>query len=317
MIKNFDTKGDTKMANFSYAQYQEAVARAQANQGSGTKVGFFKLKDDGDEALVRFNIASVEDLDFASVHTISTDGKWIKVSCLNPLGSYGESCPLCSAVTAGNKAISKAGKKVYVQMLAAYKNKTTGQFENPSPVIWERPASFSKDIAQLIKDYGSLKETIFKVTRNGAAGDMKTTYSIGFIPLYNRPELVPVDGLTAFEGFNIARHSYWEKSTEEILTFIQTGKFPEVVKTQTNTNTTPVTTAPVYSEQPAVAPQVNAAFTAPATAQPVVTESTPVRTAGNAFGQPDTNTERPQRTFGQGFGDVQAPAANNQMKFSF
>jgi hypothetical protein len=314
MIKNFDTKGDTKMANFSYAQYQEAVARAQQNSGTGTKVGFFKLKDDGDEALVRLNISSVEDLDFASVHTISTDGKWIKVSCLNPLGSYGESCPLCSSATAGNKAISKAGKKVYVQMLAAYKNKSTGQFENPTPVIWERPAAFSKDIAQLIKDYGNLKETIFKVTRNGAAGDMKTTYSIGFIPLYNRPELVPADGLSAFEGFNIARHSYWEKSNEEILTFIQTGKFPEVVKTQTTT--TPVTTAPVYSEQPSVAPQVNPAFTAPVTAQPVVTESAPVRAAGNAFAQPETGAERPQRTFGQGFG-TETPATNNPMKFSF
>jgi hypothetical protein len=143
---------------------------------------------------------------------------------------------------------------------------------------------------------------------------MKTTYSIGFIPLYNRPELVPADGLSAFEGFNIARHSYWEKSNEEILTFIQTGKFPEVVKTQTTT--TPVTTAPVYSEQPSVAPQVNPAFTAPVTAQPVVTESAPVRAAGNAFAQPETGAERPQRTFGQGFG-TETPAAANPMKFSF
>lgn len=295
------------MANFSYAQYQEAVARAQANQGSGTKVGFFKLKDDGDEALVRINCASVEDLDFASVHTISTNGKWIKVSCLNPLGAYGENCALCSAATSNN-AISKSSKKVYVQMLAAYKDKATGQFSAAIPVIWERPAGFSREIANYIRDYGNLKEIILKVTRNGVAGDMKTTYSIGFIPLYNKPELVPADGLAAFDNFNIAKHSYWEKTAEEILTFLQTGSFPEKVVTaaptaapatyaQPNVMTT---TTPYVAPATQAAPVVNEAFTAPATVQPVTTTSetvTPVRTAGPVVGGSENTSARPVRNF--------------------
>lgn len=284
------------MANFSYAQYQEAVARAQAssNSSNGPKVGFFKLKDDGDEALIRINLDSVEGLDFASVHTISTDGKWMKVSCLNPLGAFGDNCPLCNASN-NNKAISKASKKVYLQMLVAYRDKTTGQFTAAQPVIWERPAAFSRDIATLIRDYGSLKNIILKVTRNGAAGDMKTTYSIGYVPILDKPELVPADGLAAFDNFNIARHSYWEKSNEEILTFLQTGSFPEVAKAQ-NTTEAPVTTTTPYVASAPVAPQVNTAFqAAPANSAPV-TEAAPVRTAGNAFTGSE-NGERPARTF--------------------
>ena len=246
------------MANFSYAQYQEAVARAQAssNSSNGPKVGFFKLKDDGDEALIRINLDSVEGLDFASVHTISTDGKWMKVSCLNPLGTFGDNCPLCNASN-NNKAISKASKKVYLQMLVAYRDKTTGQFTAAQPVIWERPAAFSRDIATLIRDYGSLKNIILKVTRNGAAGDMKTTYSIGYVPILDKPELVPADGLAAFDNFNIARHSYWEKSAADVNTFLTTGQFPD-----TRTNVTESATASVAAPvQNMVAP----AYTAPAT----------------------------------------------------
>lgn len=298
------------MANFSYAQYQEAVARAQANQGSGTKVGFFKLKDDGDEALVRINCATVEDLDFASVHTISTNGKWIKVSCLNPLGAYGENCALCTAA-ATNNAISKASKKVYVQMLAAYKDKTTGQFSAAIPVIWERPAGFSREIANYIRDYGNLKEIILKVTRNGVAGDMKTTYSIGFIPLYNKPELVPAEGLAAFDNFNIAKHSYWEKTAEEILAFLQTGSFPEVARTQATPQTAQTftqpnvitTTTPYVAPAAPVAPVVNEAFATAPVAQPVTAPAptAPVRTAGPVIGGSEDTAGRPVRNFDYSF----------------
>ena len=44
----------------------------------------------------------------------------MKVSCLNPVGSYHDTCPLCAAVAGGAKDIGKASKKVYVQMLVAY-----------------------------------------------------------------------------------------------------------------------------------------------------------------------------------------------------
>lgn len=297
------------MSQFNYADYQNVIAQAQ--NGDGNKVGYFKLKEDGDEALVRFNCASVEDLQFASVHTLQSNGKWMRVSCLNPLGNYADSCPLCNAVKAGNKAISKAGKKVYLQMMCAYKDKTTGQFSEAIPVIWERPASFSRDIANKLKDYGDLKDTVLKITRNGAAGDMKTTYGIDFVPLYNKPELVPND-FSAFASFNIAKHSYWEKSLDEINTFMATGAFPEAngsggaaapaapagainpyanmaVNPYANIPAAPVAPAPAFVPAAPVAPTAPyaAAPTAPVMpAHPAATQAVPVAPTVPQFTMP-------------------------------
>ena len=215
------------MSQFTYADYASVVAKAQAGSNSA-RVGYFKLSNDGDEALVRINCGRVEDLQFASVHTISSEGKWYKVSCLNPLGTYTDNCELCAAEKAGNKAVSKAGKKVYIQMLVSYKDKSTGAWSDAQPVIWERPAGFSREIANKLRDYGDLRQVLLKITRNGAAGDMKTTYSMDYaVPAVFKPEMIAPD-FSAFTNFNIAKHSYWEKTPEEIHTFVTTGKFPSV-----------------------------------------------------------------------------------------
>ena len=130
------------MATFDYASYAATVAAAQ-NKNSGVKVGFFKLAD-GCEALVRFNVPSLEALTFASIHRVKRTPEdrfaGMSISCLNPLGKTGE-CPLCAAVEAGDDRVQKVGKRVYVQLLVSYKDKTTGTWSAPAPVIWERPAS--------------------------------------------------------------------------------------------------------------------------------------------------------------------------------
>lgn len=266
------------MANFGYTQYQDMVAAAA--EGSSNKVGFFKLKDDGDEALARINCGSLDELSFASVHSIQANGKWMKISCLNPLGSYSDNCPLCAQVNAGNKAISKAAKKVYIQMLVAYKDPQTNEFSNAIPVIWERPASFSRDIANLLRDYGSLKEVVFKITRNGVAGDMKTSYTISFVPVFNTEQRVSKD-FSAFANFNIARHSYYEKTAAEVEQFVRTGSFPEN-NTNANAGTPAAPAAPAYGAYTApAAPATPAAPAAPAYVPPQVP-------AAPAYQQPAT-----------------------------
>lgn len=307
---------------FNYEQYADYTAK---NPGNGNKVGFFKLKNDGDEALIRINCASVSDLTFASVHTISAGGKWLKVACHDPLGTTPGSCALCAAQTAGNSAISKASKKVYIQMLAAYK-KPNGEFEAAAPVIWERAANFSREIAQLLKDYGALQNIVLKVTRNGVAGDMKTTYSMAYIPVFDKVELVPND-FSAFTNFNIARHSFYEKTDAEINTYFATGAFPEAPRNDTQTAGTAAPTAPqntnnVYegyvaqptatpanthtAQQPQSVPQtpvnpapavsqapVNSPYTAPAAQAPVRQPAqAPASTPTTGAGTP------PARTFG-------------------
>ena len=261
------------MSQFNFNDYQSVVARAQANAGSIQKVGFFKLKNDGDVAIARLNISSTDDLSFASVHTISANGKWLKVSCLNPLGSYSGSCALCNAVAGGNTSISKAAKKVYIQMMVSYRDPSSPSgYTAPAPVIWERPAGFSKEIANKLMIAGDLRNTLVLITRNGAAGDMQTTYSMDLVPATHpvfKSEMVPND-FSAFANFNIAKHSYWEKTPDEINTYLTTGSFPEAIRTN-NTNT-PAQAAPVqpaYTAPVQQAPVAQPAYTAPVQAAPV------------------------------------------------
>lgn len=273
------------MSTFNFNDYQNVVAKAQANAGSVQKVGFFKLKNDGDVAVARLNISTTDDLAFASVHTISANGKWLKVSCMNPLGSYTGSCPLCNAVAGGNTSISKAAKKVYIQMMVSYRDPNSASgYTAPAPVIWERPAGFSKEIANKLMIAGDLRNTLVLITRNGAAGDMQTTYSMDLIPATHpvfKSEMVPND-FSAFANFNIAKHSYWEKTVDEINAYLTTGSFPEAIRTN---NTAPaVAAAPVATATPVYAAPVQPTYTAPvapATVAPVVTPvaTTPVAPA--------------------------------------
>lgn len=218
------------MSQFSYAQYQNVVAQAQAN-GEGTKVGYFKLKDDGDIAIARINVGSTDELMFASVHTLNVGGKWLKVNCLNPLGANNGSCGLCSAHAANPKgAVSKSAKKLFIPMMVSYRdpNAATG-YTTPIPVIWDRPAAFSRELANKLMIAGDLRNTLVLITRNGKAGDMQTTYSMDILPADHpvfKPDMIPAD-FSGFNNFNIARHSYWEKTAEEINAYLTTGQFPE------------------------------------------------------------------------------------------
>lgn len=272
------------MAQFSYEAYAATVAAAQnKDKNSGVKVGFFKIGD-SEEALVRFNISSVEDLQFASIHRVKRNPEdrfcGMSISCLNPIGKTGE-CPLCAAVDAGDDRVQKVGKRVFVQLMVAYKDSSTGKFQAPVPVIWERPAGWYREIVTLLNEYGDLKQNLFKIVRTGAALDTK--YSILYAaPAVFKPELVPAD-FSAFDGFNIAKHSYWEKTAAECEEYLKTGKFPEAVKTDAPIASPAKTVAEVaaevkVAETPATAPAVELA--------PAKEEPKPATTGnfGNNFG---------------------------------
>ena len=219
-------------STFNFAQYQQIAAQEQSqSSGDGTKIGYFRLKDDGDIAIARINLGSTDEFMFAAVHTINVGGKWLKVSCHNPLGMNAAGCALCSANQANPKgSISKSAKKMYIPMIVSYRDaqSTTG-YTPPVPVIWERPAQFSRELANKLMVAGDLKNVLVLITRNGKAGDMQTTYSVDVLPDTHpvfKPEMIPTD-FSAFNNFNIAKHSYWEKTAEEINTFLATGQFPE------------------------------------------------------------------------------------------
>lgn len=295
------------MSQFNFADYQNVVARASGNSNTNSnkdsvKIGYFKLADDGDSALVRINCDSVTDLKFASVHGLGKEAHWIRVSCLNAVGSYSDDCPFCKAAkeyeaaaaqakAEGRKApeapVGKASKRVYVEMMCSYIDKATGQPSEAIPVIWDRPAGFANEVVALLNDYKSLKNCVLKITRNGAKGDMKTTYSLNFIPTYQGENFVKND-FSAFANFNIAKHSYWEKTAEEMETFLATGAFPEIAK-KSETAAKPAYTAPTPAPTAAPDPTPHVAPVAPAPAPAVEPAPAPVApapapTAGSLVG---------------------------------
>lgn len=285
------------MASFSYNDYQNVVAQAQANGEGSTKVGYFRLKNDGDIAIARINISSPDDMMFASVHSVGMNGKWLKVSCMNPLGVNGGQCALCSAYNANpNGSIGKSAKKVFVPMMVSYRDPNAeGGYTTPAPVIWDRPAAFSRELANKLMIAGDLRNTLVLITRNGKAGDMQTTYSMDILPETHpvfKPDMVPAD-FSAFNNFNIAKHSYWEKSADEINTFLTTGQFPERVQTSTQQPAATVAgVANAYAAQPQVGGYVAPTSTAPQPVQmPSVTTQTP---PAATFNQPAAYTPTAQ-----------------------
>lgn len=283
------------MANFSYNDYQKVVEQAQANGDGGSKVGYFKLKNDGDIAIARINISATEEMMFASVHTVGINGKWLKVSCLNPLGANNGSCGLCAAHASNtNGPVSKAAKKLFIPMMVSYRdpNAATG-YTAPAPVIWDRPAAFSRELANKLMIAGDLRNTLVLITRNGKAGDMQTTYSMDILPETHpvfKPDMVPAD-FSAFNNFNIAKHSYWEKTADEIQAYLTTGQFPERAQANAQQAATTVNPANTYVAPTAAptyaAPQTSAApQTVPAYGATAAPQTPPVTT----FNQPATYT---------------------------
>lgn len=294
------------MSQFSFddlrAMGMSASHSSSATSKNSAKVGFFKLADNGDEALVRFDVASTSDLDFAAVHQLGADTRWMKVACLNAKGDLNCTCPLCTAVANGDKTIGKAQRKVYVKMLASYKDNATGGYSAAVPVVWDRPAKtdfngnpqgFLAKIINLLKDFGDLKNYVFKITRNGAAGDMKTDYDITYIPNYNKPECVPTD-FSAFDNFHINKHSYWEKSEADINTFLTTGKFPDVIKADSSSADHAASSA--FASNSATA-EINTTVAASAPATSVSTTFTDIPAAEPAPKPASTPASAPTRKF--------------------
>lgn len=295
-------------STFNFAQYQQIAAQEQTQSGDGAKIGYFKLKDDGDIAIARINLSSTDEFMFAAVHTLQVGGKWMKVSCHNPLGMNAAGCPLCSANQANPKgSIGKSAKKMFIPMLVSYRDPQSATGYTPVvPVIWDRPAQFSRELANKLMVAGNLKDVLVLITRNGKAGDMQTTYSVDVLPATHpvfKPDMIPTD-FSAFNNFNIAKHSYWEKTVEEINTFLATGQFPEVpkannqqaVNTVANTATAYAAPAtPAYTAPAQAAPaQTVPAYTAPAAPQytaPAAPMSTPATAA------PENAATAPVRNF--------------------
>ena len=186
--------------------YENISFENNSNQGN---VGFFNLKQDGEEAIVRFMIDSVQDMDLQTIHNIRLDGKFREVSCLrNPMDDMNV-CPLCAQGV-------KVQQAFYIRLLKYTQDENGGI--RVEPMVWKRNASvYAPKLKGYLDNYGPLSNIVCKIIRHGKPGDMKTTYDI--IPALNPQEYTaerfPIDK-TAFEDFSVLGRMVLEKTYEEL-----------------------------------------------------------------------------------------------------
>lgn len=199
----------------SYEQYLKATEKKQNNSNANLPT-YFSLKDDGESAIVRFDVSKIEDISIYTRHMIKSNGKLKAVECLRMPDEPKENCPLCAS---GNKA----NTRIYIKVIV-YENE--GEKVTYKPCIWEQSITFRNLLKSYIMDYGDLRDTIFKVTRTGKKGDTSTRYSIiPANPQIYREENYPKD-FSAFDNFNLNSYMLLKKSKEELNYFLETGSLP-------------------------------------------------------------------------------------------
>lgn len=227
------------MGQLSYQDYESQ--KQQANN-QGPRIGYFALKNDKDEAVVRFMHQSPADFDINLVHGMSIDGKFKKVNCIRELNQPTDACPLCAAGV-------QLQKRIYIH-LVEYVKQEDGTFKG-IPKFWERSSAYITTMANLCTEYGDLSECLFKVKRNGESGSVDTTYDIMFAsPAIYRNDIYTKDP-EAFKDVKALGKAIINKSYDQLKTMIS-GEVNQ--SASVSANTTPVEPAhtPTYvqPEQP-------------------------------------------------------------------
>ena len=223
------------MARISFDTLQEtSVVNTGNNEGNNIKL--FALKNDGDVAIVRIMHDSVADFDILTNHKIKVGDKWRSISCIRDPREPIDNCPLC-------KANEKIQQRFYIHMIQYVQDPTTGAI-TPVPVVWDRAAGeYATKFKTLIEEYGPLSEQIFKIKRNGKAGDMSTTYEILFGSPNMYPETMYPKNTEVFKDYTALGRIVLDKNYDEINTYLATGNFPQQAAAN-NANTAPNVNVP-------------------------------------------------------------------------
>ena len=197
------------MATISRNEYikMQQDRQTAASASNGPRVSYFSLKDDGDEAIVRFAYSDPDQLEILTTHSVTIDGKFRRVNCLREPGAPVSTCPLCASG-------QNPQNRTYIKLVEYVRNEDgtiTGV-----PKIWERPASYVQILTNLFTEYGDISDCIFKVKRSGERGSMQTTYSIMFgNPSIYNATLYPKD-FSAFENYKILGGPLLDKNYNEL-----------------------------------------------------------------------------------------------------
>jgi hypothetical protein len=132
---------------------------------------YFGLKNDGEQARIRFNHKDDKDLDIYVVHKVNLAGKDRYVECLS---SEGKPCPFC-----------QAGLRPQIRIFATLIDGRDGKSK-----IWDRGKTEIQNIVAMAVRYGDLSSLEFDIQRNGKPNDTGTTYQ--FFPITAKPgEVLP------------------------------------------------------------------------------------------------------------------------------
>ena len=252
------------MAKVDFNNMQDDSAYSTSNN-AGNDINFFTLRNDNDEAIVRFMCDSVQDFEILTVHDIQIGGKYRKINCIRDFHDPVENCPLCASG-------AKINQRFFIKMIQYEKSSdpATGNVViTPKAAIWERSTAYAKTLKSYLDNYGPLSDIICKVIRHGKAGDMQTTYEI--VPNLNKNiyrDDVYVKDVNIFGGFNAFGTIVMDRTYDEIMQFQMTGQFPVREKKQEAANDSAIPnnsvpyTAPVQNATPQSAP-MNQGYVAP------------------------------------------------------
>ena len=133
-----------------------------AENYGGDLSGYFTLKDDGDSAVVRFMYDSIDDIEGYAIHKVTIGDRDVFINCLREYTDELSQCPLCA-----NKNF-QLGRFYF-----ALYNETDEEIQ-----IWTRGKQILKPLMTALNDInGPICGTPIRITRHGASGDKKTSYS--------------------------------------------------------------------------------------------------------------------------------------------
>ena len=242
--------------NWNDFQARAAELEARQQQVNGPYVGFFTLKNDGDEAIVRIMHDSPEDFDILAVHQTTVDGKFRNVSCLRSPSDPMDMCPFCAA----NK---KFATRLYIHLIQYVRDENNQIVAQPK--VWERSTAYAKQLAEYINEYGPLSDMIFKIKRSGAKGSMDTTYTI--IPANAKlyPEDIYVKDAEALADYQALGHAVLDKNYEEMMAMLDGAPTTQQSAAPARPAYTPAPARPTFDQ---VAQAATPAY-APVPQQPV------------------------------------------------
>lgn len=222
------------MAKVDFNNMQDDSAYSTSSN-AGNDVGFFTLRNDNDEAIVRFMCDSTDDFEILTVHDIKVGDKYRKINCIRDFHDPVENCPLCASGT-------KINQRFFIKMIQY--DKSTDSAGNviitPKAMVWERSTQYAKTLKSYLDNYGPLSDVICKIIRHGKAGDMQTTYEI--VPNLNKniyKDEIYVKDVNIFGDFNAFGTIVMDRTYDEIMQFQMTGQFPVREKKETPEVPTP------------------------------------------------------------------------------